>query len=138
MSTSDEYSLATSVHLAILYFLLQRPYFFTSPVALGAKYVDHIGTHLLSNHFVAAVQICTSEWSFIKKETPEQVFPCEFCKIFKGTFLTEHLQETAYVGEKYYAVIFIATRKDKYQKIYFTTDNYYLPLWLTLSIFRVA
>ena len=25
-----------------------------------------------------------------------QVFPCEFCKIFKNTFFTGHLQATAF------------------------------------------
>ena len=29
-----------------------------------------------------------------KKET--LVFSCEFCKMFKNTFLTEHLRETAF------------------------------------------
>ena len=32
--------------------------------------------------------------SFIKKESLAQVFPCEFCEIFKNTFLTEHLRTT--------------------------------------------
>ena len=30
--------------------------------------------------------------NFIKKETLAQVFPCEFCEIFKNTFFTEHLR----------------------------------------------
>ena len=30
--------------------------------------------------------------NFIKKETPAQVFSCEFCKISKNTFSIEHLQ----------------------------------------------
>ena len=33
--------------------------------------------------------------SLIKKETLTQVFSCEFCKISKSTFLTEHLWTTA-------------------------------------------
>ena len=33
--------------------------------------------------------------NFIKKETPAQVFSCEFCEIFKNTFFTEDLQMTA-------------------------------------------
>ena len=33
--------------------------------------------------------------NFIKKETLAQVFLCEFCEIFKNTFFTEHLMETA-------------------------------------------
>ena len=30
--------------------------------------------------------------NFVKKETLAQMFPCEFCKICKYTFLMEHLQ----------------------------------------------
>ena len=30
-------------------------------------------------------------WIFIKKETPPQVFFCDFCKIFQNTFFIEHL-----------------------------------------------
>ena len=33
--------------------------------------------------------------NFIQKETPAQVFFCEFYKTFKHTVLAEHLQETA-------------------------------------------
>ena len=33
--------------------------------------------------------------NFIKKETLAQVFLCEFCEIFKNTFFTEDLMETA-------------------------------------------
>ena len=28
--------------------------------------------------------------SLLKKETPTQVFPCEFCEIFKNSFFIEH------------------------------------------------
>ena len=38
--------------------------------------------------------------NFIKKETLAQVFPCEFCEIFKNTFFTEHLWTTASVKTK--------------------------------------
>ena len=31
----------------------------------------------------------------MKKETLAQVFSCEFCKISKNTFFTEHLRTTA-------------------------------------------
>ena len=34
-------------------------------------------------------------YNFIKKETLAQVFSCEFWEIFKSTFFTEHLRETA-------------------------------------------
>ena len=40
---------------------------------------------------VIKLQAC----NFIKKETPTQVFPCEFCEILKNTIFTEHLRETA-------------------------------------------
>ena len=33
--------------------------------------------------------------NFIKKDTLSQVLSCEFCKIFKNTFFTEHLWITA-------------------------------------------
>ena len=32
------------------------------------------------------------EKELMKKETPSHVFPCEFCKIFKGSFFIEHLR----------------------------------------------
>ena len=36
----------------------------------------------------------------IKKGTPAQAFPCEFSKILKNNFFTEHLRTTASVLEK--------------------------------------
>ena len=47
--------------------------------------------------------------NFINKETLEQVFSCELCKIFKNTFLTEHLQTTASLIEVAY-LLFAVTR----------------------------
>ena len=38
---------------------------------------------------------CRPQANFIKKETLAQVFSCEFCKISKNTFFTEHLWTTA-------------------------------------------
>ena len=40
----------------------------------------------------------TTGLHFIKKETPTQVFSCEFCEFFKNTFFTEHLRKTASVA----------------------------------------
>ena len=34
--------------------------------------------------------------TLLKKEVLAQVFPCEFCKIFKNTFFTEHVWATAF------------------------------------------
>ena len=36
---------------------------------------------------------------FINKETPTQVFFCDFCSSFKNTFFTERAQATASVVE---------------------------------------
>ena len=43
---------------------------------------------------------CTrvSFFNFIKKEALAQVFSCEFCKISKNTYFTEHLWSTASGG----------------------------------------
>ena len=38
--------------------------------------------------------------SYIKKDTPTQVFHYELCEIFKNTFFTEHLRATASVLNK--------------------------------------
>ena len=39
----------------------------------------------------ARVSLLTKFNKVIKRETLAQVFSCEFCEIFKNTFLTEHL-----------------------------------------------
>ena len=41
------------------------------------------------------IKLQASFCNFIKKETPAQVFSCEFCEIFKSTFFTEYLRVTA-------------------------------------------
>ena len=38
------------------------------------------------------MKLQTEACNFIKKETLAQVFSCEFRKIFKSTYFTEHLQ----------------------------------------------
>ena len=47
--------------------------------------------HLMDNNKIKEFQPCR----FIKKETPEQMFPCEICKIFNNIFFIEHLRTTA-------------------------------------------
>ena len=49
--------------------------------------------HLCQRLFFNKVagQVC----NFIKKESLAQVFSCEFCKISKNTFYTEHFRTTA-------------------------------------------
>ena len=39
--------------------------------------------------------LCLLPSNFIKNETLAQVFSCEFCKIFKNTYLSGHLQRAA-------------------------------------------
>ena len=52
------------------------------------------GKHLhQSTFFDKVADVC----NFIKKDTPAEVFFCEFCKISKNTFFTEHLWTTASV-----------------------------------------
>ena len=46
------------------------------------------GKHLCQSLFLN--KAASTAYNFIKKETLAQVFSCEFCKIFKNPFLTEH------------------------------------------------
>ena len=55
-------------------------------------------------------QVC----NFIKKETLAQVFFCEFCKIPKNTFFTEHFRATASIDGKLHscaALLVVKIRK---------------------------
>ena len=54
---------------------------------------DTIGIHSEAAAGVVLLKAC----NFIKKETLGQLFSCEFCKIVKNTFFTEHIQATASV-----------------------------------------
>ena len=58
------------------------------------NFAKFIGKHLCRSLFfnkVADLKPAT----LLKKETPTQVFSCEFCEIFKNTFPTEHFQAAA-------------------------------------------
>ena len=46
--------------------------------------------------------------NFIKKETLAQVFSCEFCKISKNTFFTEHLLATASALSLFFQTAYIS------------------------------
>ena len=48
--------------------------------------------------------------TLLKKQTLVQVFSCEFCKISKNTFFTEHLQMAASVATVMKACNFIKKR----------------------------
>ena len=43
------------------------------------------------------IKLQTLAYNFIEKETLTQVFSCEFCEIFKNTFFTGRLRESASV-----------------------------------------
>ena len=58
---------------------------------LFRNFTKFIGKHLCQGLFFNKV----AGLNFIKKETLAQVFSCEFRKIFKNTFFTEHLWTTA-------------------------------------------
>ena len=51
----------------------------------------------LRSQFLVSLREYSKGWKKVKrlKETLAQVFPCEFCKISKNTFFTEHLWATA-------------------------------------------
>ena len=36
-----------------------------------------------------------------QKDTPTQVFSCEYCEIFKNTYLEEHLRTTDFINNVY-------------------------------------
>ena len=57
------------------------------------NFAKFTGKHLCKSLFFNKVAglIC----NFIKKETPTQVFSCEFCEISKNTFFTEQVWATA-------------------------------------------
>ena len=65
------------------------------PKKIVLKYfAKFTGRHLCRSHFfnkVAGLQPARL------KETPPQVFSCEFCEISKNTFHTEHLRTIAFV-----------------------------------------
>ena len=67
----------------------------------------------------AATRIAGQACNFIKKETLAQVFSCEFCKISKNTFFTEHLPTTASV---FYALFVFGNYFAQYGlRLYFLT-----------------
>ena len=43
-----------------------------------------------------------SSWRSWRLQTLAQVFPCEFCEIFKNTFLKEHFWTTAFEEKQHY------------------------------------
>ena len=66
------------------------------------------------------IQLHSKAFNFIKKETPTQVFPCEFCEISKEIYFTEDLQTTASVffQKKYMWMCSVKACSEKFLKTY--------------------
>ena len=61
-----------------------------------------IWSHLLKKSFMDIFIFCTvleqcltNPFATLLKNTPTQLFSCEFCEIFKNTYFEEHLRTTA-------------------------------------------
>ena len=67
-----------------------RPEMFNGKSALKA-FAKFKGTHLYWGLFFIKFQV--SSLQFLKKDTPEQVFPCEFFKILNNMLFVEHIQK---------------------------------------------
>ena len=50
--------------------------------------------------FLFVIKLQAEACNFIKKETVAQVFSCEFYKIFKNTFFTEHLWTAGFASSE--------------------------------------
>ena len=66
------------------------------------KFAKSIGKNLCQSLFFNKVAGLTC--IFIKKETLAQVTSCEFCEIFKNTFLIEHLGRLLLNISKHYVI----------------------------------
>ena len=64
-------------------------------------------------------------WNFIEKETPVQVFSCEFGEIFRNIFFTDLLRTTASI-----VVIHSNMRKSKANILPFTLSDFFVILFL--------
>ena len=69
--------------------LFTTPFIKPKCVAEIMPVINTVGS--IMKHASQHASIC----NFIKKENLVQVFSCEFCKIFKKAFFTEHLRMTA-------------------------------------------
>ena len=66
--------------------------------------------------------------TLLKKESLEQVFSCEFRKIFKNTYFTEHLWTTASDDSKAYYYFSSVKYNSKVQKIKSKTKLNNIPM----------
>ena len=56
------------------------------------------GIHLCRSLFLIKLQVFRP--ATLLKETPTQVFFCEYCEIFKSTYFEKHLRTTAFVNSR--------------------------------------
>ena len=62
-------------------------------------------------------------WNFINKETLAHAFSCEFCKIYRNPFFTEHLRMTASAFSSFAATLL---RLGTANRVWKTSDEYSL------------
>ena len=70
----------------------------------GGFLAKFTGKHLCQSLYLN--KVADLAYNFIKIETLAQVFSCEFCKIAKNTFFTEHIWATASLYIRIFKVIF--------------------------------
>ena len=77
--------------------------------------------------------------NFIEKETLAQGFCCEFCKIFKNSFLKEHLWMTASILQQllslYFAITYSWQLSSREKKIIHIFQGFYRFRFLLHSFF---
>ena len=71
-----------------------RRSFFSVKIVVLKNFAKLTGKHLYQGLFFNKV-VGLRPANFIKKETLAQLFSCDFCEIFKSTFLTVHIWTTA-------------------------------------------
>ena len=83
-----------------LFITFQKKFFRSSRLQMFFE----IGIHKISQHSqestcfgVSSYKSCSPETlQLYQKETPTQMFSCEYCEIFKSRFFKEHLRATAF------------------------------------------
>ena len=93
------------------------------------NFTKFTGKHLCQSHRCQQVPESGEACNFIKKEVLAQVFSCEFCKISKNTFFTEHFWTTASVD--YYQAKHI--QQLEWRKICFYSSNHsfkFRQIWI--------
>ena len=74
-------------------------------------------------------------YNFIKKETLAQVFSCEFCRISKNTFFTEHVWTTASVIHSTFTTLLLASTTCITYSVKFKREMYILYCYQMFLVF---